>query len=286
MTNVTLTQLREALKTQQQELLDEYGKRQDAALVLQKDALLAEFAIKQDQLKAELLAEFTKKQEKWEADLSEVKQIADQNTNDIAMLKQTIVTLVDINKEQTKNIGDLTERVEERTNRQLRNTLVFKGIPDVEGEKDQGSKSWHITRQLLANKIAENIDGLDEEVAFKLLERVHRGKESKFNKGRRPIYAKLFDWNDCEKIKECFRFANMENRELNIYCEQMYGPRTRFRRNKAFIERKALKDDNKIVSGFVAYPAKLMVKYTRNKSEQYTQIKDFSKVEVIFESDT
>ena len=60
MTNVTLTQLKEALKKQQQELLAEYGKLQDEALVVQKDALLAEFVIKQDQLKVELICEFEK----------------------------------------------------------------------------------------------------------------------------------------------------------------------------------------------------------------------------------
>ena len=39
----------------------------------------------------------------------------------------------------------------------------------------------------------------------------------------------------------------------------MYGPLTSLRRNLAFQKRKELKDEGSIVSGFVKFPAKLMM---------------------------
>ena len=58
----------------------------------------------------------------------------------------------------------------------------------------------------------------------------------------------------------------------------MYGPLTSERRRLAMKERKILKDNNDIVSGYVAFPAKLMVKKTSNG--KYQCHKDFSGVSV------
>ena len=59
-----------------------------------------------------------------------------------------------------------------------------------------------------------------------------------------------------------------------------YGADTNWRRNKALLKRKELKDNKSIVKGFVKFPARLMVMYT-DEDEDYTMHEDFSNIEVI-----
>ena len=58
----------------------------------------------------------------------------------------------------------------------------------------------------------------------------------------------------------------------------MYGSLTRARRDLAMKERKRLKENNKIISGYVDFPANLMAK--SKKDGEYECVKDFSGVEV------
>ena len=65
----------------------------------------------------------------------------------------------------------------------------------------------------------------------------------------------------------------------NIFIDQHYGPDTTWRRNQALACRKELKAAGSIVSGYVQYPANLMVKYSV-QDQKYVLNKDFSKLEV------
>ena len=66
-----------------------------------------------------------------------------------------------------------------------------------------------------------------------------------------------------------------------MYCEYKFGPLTTRRRSMALQERKGLKAEGKITSGYIAYPAKLMVKL--RGEDQYKLHKDFSKAKVDWE---
>ena len=68
-------------------------------------------------------------------------------------------------------------------------------------------------------------------------------------------------------------------RNSRVYVEQRYGPDTTWRRNNALALRKDLKAQGAVTSGFIAYPAKLMVKYNA-QDRQYTMHQDFSNTEV------
>ena len=52
-----------------------------------------------------------------------------------------------------------------------------------------------------------------------------------------------------------------------------------YRRNLALQHRKTMVDNDEIAQGFVAYPAKLMVKYDK-RDTKYTFVKDFSNVDI------
>ena len=271
---ITLENLNACLDRQKKELLEVFQK--------QKDDLLNELG----KQKEDLLAEFDRKSNEWNVALQMViddarasKVLAEKNAGDILRLQSTVDTLVDTNKYQAAQIVELTNKVEDRTNRQLRNTLVFKGVREEEGEK-----SWDDTTAVLAKTIANIVPGLDVEEAKNIFERVHRGKPHEDGSTRRPrnIFAKVYRWCDAEHLKDDFRKANIANPDLKVYCEQKFGPLTTARRSHAMLVRRDLKKEKKIHSGFVAFPAKLLVKYTPDRKEKYVPYDNFSNMEVVF----
>ena len=270
MTNVTISKLKEELDKQRQLLVSEFESRNETL----KDDLLKHF----DKLCSDLGVSLQKAFD--DADVA--KQMAADNANEILRLKSTVETLVDTNKVQAKAIAVLTERVEERTNRQLRNTLVFKGIPEPEYER-----TWEDTKSVLAEAVASTLPGLDVSITRRLFERAHRSRFTGIDgskKGKRNIFVRVFNWNDSEKLKDDFRKARVQNNNLSISCEQKFGPLTSARRNHALSIRKDLKRNGDIFSGYIAYPAKLMIKKTNSKTEKYSVYDDYSKMEVSFPS--
>ena len=104
------------------------------ALEKQNEILTATFQTIQDNLLKEisLLKQELVDTKKEAAD---VRVIAESNAGEICRLSSTITTLVEQNKQQAKDLCDLTELIEERTNCQLRNTLIFKDVPKNNTEK-------------------------------------------------------------------------------------------------------------------------------------------------------
>ena len=71
------------------------------------------------------------------------------------------------------NAKALEERLENRTNRQLRKTLVISGIDEEENE------SWSATRRILAQTISDNLPKCSFMDAEDMFERVHRSGPTK-----------------------------------------------------------------------------------------------------------
>ena len=100
-------------------------------------------------------------------------------------------------------------------------------------------------------------------------------------KGKRDVFAVFYDWNQAQEVLWKFR---KNGRNSGIFIDQLFGKNTTYRRDLALQYRKELKDNGDIAKGFVAYPAKLLVKYDKdNKDEKYTMVKDFSKEEIPLE---
>ena len=175
--------------------------------------------------------------------------------------------------DQSRKLEENLEKTEEQTNRSMRKTLVFTNI------KEGKVEGWD-AREVLAETIAKVSKGqMKKEEAVKSIERAHRGKAKRNANGRpRPIYAAIDDWRSSEKIKDFF--ADKKNTS-GIYCQQMYGPRTTWRRNQALALRKKLKDDGEVCQGYIAYPARLMTR--KRKDEKYKLFKDFSNIPVVYD---
>ena len=187
-----------------------------------------------------------------------------------------------------KMVLELREIVEERTNRQLRETLIFKNIPE---EPDE---DWEKTKALLATTIAENCETISFDDAFEGIKRCHRESAKKQERaendgrpsraGKRNIFAAMFSWEMCQTIIESFRKKGVSQNNFNLYAEQMYGPLTTKRRGLALQLRKQLKQEGVIAGGFVNFPAKLFVNYVGHVDAEGKKIykfhSDLSRAEV------
>ena len=172
--------------------------------------------------------------------------------------------------ETKKELEEANDRLEDQTNRQMRKTLVFTNIAEGnEEEKDVTSLLQNVISKVSKGKMVN---------AKEYIERAHRGKKKRNGKGGpRPIYAAVDDWRHSEAIKGFF--LDRQN-DSGIYCDQMYGPRTTWRRSQALRERKELKQQRKITKGYVAFPARLMV--LKPGEDKYILWKDYSNLPVIF----
>ena len=163
------------------------------------------------------------------------------------------------------------ELVEERTNRQLRKTLVIKGVPE-----DEDEKSWQDCENKLSKIFAETLD-IPTEDAKSLIDRCHRGGNKKYYKDikkTRPIYAAMLHWKTCEQLIWNAR------KKRNILIDYKYGPLTTKRRNLAMKKRRELLNSGSVIQAHVAYPARLMGRARRD--QRYYEIEDFSKADVKF----
>ncbi len=150
-----------------------------------------------------------------------------------------------VNLEQ--RLTSIEEQIEERTNRQMRQTLVFRGI-----EEQATEKTWADTDSLLSDTLgsALAIDATD------MINRCHRTGNPEYYSGvgrARPIAASMHSWKDCERIIEHFRTDGS-----NIFVDYKYGPLTTKRRNLALKLRQELKRKNELQKAYISYPAKLM----------------------------
>ena len=179
-------------------------------------------------------------------------------------------------------VSQLAENVEDRTNRQLRETLVFRNIPEEEADE-----SYKQTKELLARIISNNVSEISYQEAFGQIKRAHRERKRnaeevyQSREGKRHIFAAFHGWDICQQIIEAFRQKCISDQSFNIAADQKYGPITTKRRHLAFQERKLMKEWGLIVSGYVDFPAKLMVNLPGNLNNQgkkiYTMHKNFSR---------
>ena len=209
-------------------------------------------------------------------------------TERVAELEEKLSTL----ENAPKQIDQLAEAIESRTNRQLRETLVFKNIPEEEPEVSGGLLAQYTeTKKLLATVISEHCPGITYEVAYSQIKRAHRERKrddleehQPSRAGKRFIFAAFHSWDLCQEILNAFRDLCIKDRNFKIAAEQKYGPLTSRRRHMAFKLRKELKDEGVITSGYVDFPAKLIVnmhgELNDNGKKAYRMYKNFSKVQI------
>ena len=168
-----------------------------------------------------------------------------------------------------KRVEMLEERLEERTNRQLRKTLVIRDLQQHEHER-----TWQDTEKVLAKEIA-SILSVEQGVAVGMIDRCHRGGNPEYYRKSnkvRPIFAAMHDWKTCEEIIQQAR------RKRTLFVDFKYGPMTTKRRNLALKKRRELLNTGQLVKAHIAYPARLMGK--GKGDSKYKEIENFSNVDV------
>ena len=196
--------------------------------------------------------------------------------------------MLEVKSRKSVFLNQLIEKVEDRTNRQLRETLVFKNIPE-EGREE----TYMQTKELLATTINRVIPEYSYDFVFSQIKRAHRERNRNNDDGRqnlragkRLIFAAFHSWDLCQKVIEVFRQKCIEDVNFNIAADQKYGPLTSKRRQMAFQLRRQLLDAGHISSGFVDFPAKLMVNVPGERrpdgKKLYKQHKNFSSDAVEF----
>ena len=125
-------------------------------------------------------------------------------------------------KTMPDDVRELSENVEDRTNRQLRETLVFKNIPEVLN----GEETYNDTKELLATTISEHCVDVSYDDALSQIKRAHRESGHRRNgddvhprAGKRIIYAAFHSWDMCQQIIETFREKCIKHREFVISAE-------------------------------------------------------------------
>ena len=206
-----------------------------------------------------------------EADLNQLRsefEALKLNLNDIKAVSDDSEKLASL---IINNVKTVEAKIEERTNRQMRKTLVIKGIKELKHE------SWEDTHNLVAETICSNIKHCSYDDAYDMFDRIHRGPPTKnaSKVGKRDIYAALNQWDDCEYLIDKFRKLNRKDKNLQIYIDYKYGPLTTQRQNEALKTRREMLDNNDIVQGYISYPAKLFVK--RSTNSEWEMFKDFSR---------
>ena len=110
------------------------------------------------------------------------------------------------------------------------------------------------------------------------------GRDGGRREGKRKIFAAFLNWELPQKILEEFRKKSIQDRSFQYYADQMYGSLTTSRRHLAFQKRKELKENGTTTSGFVKFPARLMVNHPgdvdRYGKKVYKQLTNFSSYKV------
>jgi hypothetical protein len=234
-----------------------------------------------DQHKKEIIQSFEKRLEILSLELKDTQNTLSitydmviNNEKEILTLKNQLISLQnDIKhvKENNKNFKQTQEsldlKIEDQTNRSMRNTLIFRGI------KEDLNENWPTTENKLIKVLIDHAK-IHPQKAVRMVERAHRGKKT-HNNSPAHIFAKFYDWKDSQYVIQAFQSTNKSKyMGMNVFVNQMYSPTLTARRNDALLTRKQLKASKEIISGYIAYPATLMIK-KNVKDVEYVKFKDF-----------
>ena len=141
--------------------------------------------------KSKLSVSFDKQLGSLESKIKELTSKSISNWKEIFYLTERIEKLEDLNivlqdkirekdiiyeKVSVTSLTKLEEEIEERTNRQLRKTLVIKGVPSELNE------SWKRCSEILATIISDAIEWTSYDGAFDEIKRAYRKKGKPFRK--------------------------------------------------------------------------------------------------------
>ena len=214
----------------------------------------------------------------WSKDInnlkSEIKEIKFVNKELIAANELLKIRMVTSEKFQTaalESFKQLEGKPEDRTNRQLPQTIVMKGLPEKQDEK------WSDTRNILVKHISKAYN-IEFKKVYSMFERVHRGGGDGYNnskKVKRDIYALYSHWDNSELLVwGSFGVNKKKAKKDRIFIDYKYAPLTTLRRGQALKKRKEVLEQKLYRNAFVKFPAVLMAR--KEGEDVYSKIPDFN----------
>ena len=180
-------------------------------------------------------------------------QLQDQNKND---------EVDQINKLE-RQLQDKNDEIEDLRNRSLRNTLIFKNLPE------ENNETWEDTCRVLTKFIHSKLDlPYDKEFIDGEISRAHRGGADNFRneeesenqwKGPKPIFAQIVNWQLAEEIKTEIIKLHAQKR-TKVTVNQMYSKQLTAHRNDALKRRYEMMKNDKTIQVKLDFPAVLKSK--------------------------
>ena len=207
------------------------------------------------------------------SDISKVISTNEKLQSENKTLEARISIVEKFQHKTVESFQQLEAKVEDRTNRQLRQTIVIKGLPEKPNEK------WADTRNILAKYIAKAYK-MEFKTAYGLFERVHRGGGNGFEerkRGKRDIYALCSHWDDSELLVwKSYEVNRTKPKKDKVFIEYKYGPLTTLRRGEALKKRKEVLEQKLYRNAYVKFPAILMGR--KDGEDSYSEIQNFSDI--------
>ena len=179
-------------------------------------------------------------------------QLQDQNKNDeVDRMNKLEIQL------QGKN-----DEIEDLKNRSLRNTLIFKKLPE------ENNETWEDTCRVLTKFIHSELDlPHDKEFIDGQISRAHRGVTDNFRneesenqwKGPKPIFVQIGNWWLAEEIKtESIKLHAQKRAKVTV--NQMYSKQLTVHRNDALKRRYQMMKNDKTIQVKLDFPVVLKSK--------------------------
>ena len=200
------------------------------------------------------IAELERKSILKDEKIAELERNSTQKDNDIRALRLENETLK----------SDLDDQV----NRGMRNNLIIKGIPEEDKEDDEA------TRKIVCEALATLTTEYAADDIEDLLDRTHRGgKRQRNNQGPEPARPRNIYMNFISSFHVDHFMKAVRTEKPYFKLERQFSKPVTDRRNLAMLERRKLLTNKQIKSGYLEYPARLMVK--SDGDENYRLHKDF-----------
>jgi len=196
--------------------------------------------------------------------------------NEITALKFRTEQLETALNSQVNKNKDLSRTLDDQVNRNLRKTLIFRGISGTSDE------SWSKTSDKLAKFLSDiDCNHLSVNEVLHDIDRAHRPNTNEVtpNANRNsppPIFVQFNTWKSAQYyMKSVIDYnKNLRNREeATVFVDQMYSRDVTARRKSAIELRKELKKNGDKSKMFIKFPAILM-KYDVN-TKKYIEFKKF-----------
>ena len=215
------------------------------------------------EMKDSIITTLTLKIDELDAKITRLTDITTAHADQLKGHEERITQLENDLKAVVEKQKIIIEKQDDQINRSLRNNIVLKNVP---GE----DKNFDETKAVVAKLLCEMDNGEPTDESYiNSIERAHRMGEVTSDGRPRPIVARLYCSEAVKHYVKKARIIRIQDKRYTIFADQQFSELITARRNQAMIKRRDLINAGTFASGYVDYPAKLMMK---NKNDKYCKL--------------